>query len=335
MTTSPSRSTAAPDQAAVDRFAADVRYYIELSPRQLSSRYLYDELGSALFEAICHLPWYTITRAEGRLLDAHAAEILGAVPALRTIIELGPGTGEKLELLLSNGRASPPQPAGRLAGGAVAVHLVDLSPRALSLSARLIGRLPDVAVATHLAAYDEGLRAAARESEGRRLVAFLGSNVGNFDPPGAAAFLRNVRADLAPGDALLLGVDLVKPAPALLMAYDDPLGVTAAFNRNLLLRVNRELGGNFDLGQFRHHVEWNAGDSRIELQLIARAAQHIRIGRAEVEFRMERDEPIWTESSYKFRLDEAATLLESAALAVIGRWIDAQDRFALLLAEAR
>src|SRR5262249_35655991 len=219
--------------AATQAFADAVQYYLALTPRQLPSEFLYDSLGSALFDAICQLPWYRITRSDRALLDRHSADILSRVDPLSTGVELGPGSGGKLLTLLS-ASASPQD---------VTVHLVDVSAAALTLASRAIGELRVGDVVTHQATYEAGLEdaVALRGPRGRTLILFLGSNIGNFDPPGADAFLRGVRAGLSPRDALLIGTDLVKPEQDLLLAYDDPLGVTAAFNRNLLVRINREL----------------------------------------------------------------------------------------------
>src|SRR5438552_1170538 len=205
------------------------------TPRQLPSRYLYDALGSALFEAICELPWYGITRAEGRLLACRGREILARVDPLSTLIELGPGSGEKLATLIKSGDSHHRRPA---------VHLIDVSAAALDLASRTLGAVDaarPVEILVHQATYEAGLVEVAAErrtsgSGGRTLTLFLGSNIGNFDPPGADAFLLNIRAALATGDALLIGADLLKPEEDLLLAYDDPLGVTSAFNRNLLIR---------------------------------------------------------------------------------------------------
>jgi L-histidine N-alpha-methyltransferase len=308
-------------------FADDVRYYLSQSPRQLPSRYLYDALGSALFEAICHLPWYGITRAESRLLDAHAPDILRRLESLATVVELGPGSGEKLRTLL---QASTP---GR---APLHVHLVDVSPTALQASMQTLGSIDGVDVIGHAMSYEAGLAEAARQTaaSGRTLVLFLGSNIGNFDPPGAAALLRNIRFELSGGDALLVGADLVKPAPQLQLAYDDPLGVTAAFNLNLLIRINRELQGNFDVDQFEHEAVWNAAESRVEMHLRARRAQHVRIPGAGMAFALERGERIWTESSYKYRPAEIVALLAGAGFGQSQQWIDDDGSFALTVAEA-
>lgn len=311
---------------AADRrqFAADVAYYLSLSPRQLPSRYLYDPLGSALFDAICRLPWYRIAGAEMRLLGTHGAAIAAAAPFTR-VVELGPGNGEKLLALLES---------MDLEERALDVHLVDISPSALDLATRRLGPLPSVAIVRHEATYEAGLAAASRGSDGAALAIFLGSNIGNFDPPGADAFLRSVRAALGRGDAFLLGTDLVKPEPELLLAYDDPLGVTAAFNRNLLLRINRELGGDFDIARFHHRALWNAGESRVEMHLVSDGAHHVRVEAADLSFTIGKGESIWTESSYKYEPAQVVAMLHRAGFGLIEQWIDEADRFALTLVEA-
>jgi len=313
------------DRTSVEQFAADVRYYLSLTPRQLPSRYLYDDLGSALFESICRLPWYTITRAELRLLTAHGDSVFRRLPSLSRVVELGPGNGEKLRTLLE---AAPRRQ------GPIDLHLIDVSPSALAIAAQTIGSVGDVRVITHQATYDSGLREAQRQRTGRTLVAFLGSNIGNFDPPGAAAFLQNIRASLKNGDAVLLGVDLVKPRERLLVAYDDPLGVTAAFNRNLLLRINRELDASIDLDGFVHRAVWNAEHGRVEMHLVARSDQTLHIPRAQVDERLHAGETIWTESSYKYVPEQIDDLLESCGFNPTGQWNDRDDGFALTMAEA-
>jgi L-histidine N-alpha-methyltransferase len=312
---------------AIAQFASDVRYYMMLEPRQLPSRYLYDPLGSALFDAICWLPWYEITRAERRLLGAHAADVFRCVPSLSTIVELGPGSGQKLRMLIEGGDSH------RLP---VDVHLVDVSHDALTRSSQTLASLQGVRTITHEQTYEAGLEAVATRAshQGRTLVVFLGSNIGNFDPPAAHAFCRAIRAALAPGDALLLGADLVKPERQLLLAYDDPLGVTAAFNRNLLVRINRELAGNFAVEHFAHRAIWNPAAARVEMRLVADSTQHVRVGRAQIEFDMSADEPIWTESSYKYEPADIVQMLKDASFQLSVHWIDEEARFALFLLDA-
>lgn len=313
--------------AALAQFATDVEYYLTQSPRQLPSRYLYDELGSALFEAICRLPWYRITRAEHRLLARHRDALLRQLGPIATVVELGSGSGEKLRTLLD----SPALEARELA-----VHLVDVSASALDSSERTLASLPDVRVTTHQASYEAGLAdAAARFApRGRALVLFLGSNIGNFDAPASDAFLRAIRRELRAGDSLLLGADLVKPERELQLAYDDPLGVTAAFNRNLLVRVNRELGADFIVEQYAHEAVWNAEASRVEMRLVARTRQRVRVAAARLEFEMQPGEIIWTESSYKYQPDSIVRVLAAGGFRASAQWIDRADGFALTLADA-
>jgi len=307
-------------------FAEDVEYYLSQTPRQLPSRYLYDDLGSALFDAICRLPWYRITRAERDLLTRHASEILGSIDQLTTLVELGPGSGEKLARLLHGAPSIRP----------LTLHLVDISAAALDEAVRTLdAAIADITIVTHEATYEAGLVQAVRHrSDGRTLGLFLGSNLGNFDPPGADEFLRDVRASLSRGDALLLGADLVKPESELLLAYDDPLGVTAAFNRNLLVRANRELDADFDLATFDHRAIWNAGASRVEMHLVSSRRQRVRIPAANLDITFEPGETIWTESSYKYRPAQILDILARAGFRRVDQWLDHACGFALSLVEA-
>lgn len=317
-------SAAAPAAEAVQGFAEDVRRDLALSPKQLQSKYLYDGLGSSLFEAICFLPWYRITRAEARLLRRVAGEMVAELQDPLTLVELGCGSGEKLAMIVE---------ALRSRRRAVSVHLIDISPIALEHSERALGRLDYVSLVGHRATYEEGLRHASQErpERGALLVLFLGSNIGNFDTPAAEGFLAEIRAALRPGDALLLGADLVKPEKDLLIAYDDPLGVTAAFNKNLLLRINRELLADFDLEAFAHRAVWNPGQRRVEMHLVSRREQVVSIPRAECAVRFGAGEPIWTESSYKYTPEEVHALGGGAGFRARDQWIDPDARFALTL----
>jgi L-histidine Nalpha-methyltransferase len=312
---------------STETFAADVRYYFSLTPRQLPSKYLYDALGSALFEAITDLPWYSLKRAEMRLLDAHARDVFRAADPLETIVELGPGSGDKLARLIEG--AGPPH-------APLDVRLIDVSSSALDAAARRISAVDGAEVTAYRQNYDAGLDRfrSERRRSGRTLVVFLGSNIGNFDPPGGAALLRAIRAALLPSDTLLVGTDLVKPDGDLIRAYDDPLGVTAAFNLNLLVRINRELDGNFDVTGFRHRAVWNGRASRVEMHLVSRRPQRVHIQRAGIDVVIAKDESIWTESSYKYQPSGVMRLLEQAGFRTVAQWIDAPDAFALTLAEA-
>ncbi len=319
-------STQSSEQLAAD-FARDVRRDLALTPKQLQSKYLYDALGSSLFEAICRLPWYRITRAEQRLLELHAPEIIarlaGEVPL---IVELGCGSGEKIVIL-----AEALQIAGRFGR----VHLIDISRQALEQSERTLGRLRHISVVGHRETYEVGLRHAAqqRDPDSPVLVLLLGSNIGNFDAPAAGEFLEAIRAALAPGDALLLGADLTKPEHDLQLAYDDPLGVTAAFNRNLLVRINRDLGGTFDLDAFAHVAVWNEAARRVEMHLESLRDQTVRVQDWTVAFA--RGERIWTESSYKYQPDDIVGMGARAGFETAEQWIDERSRFALTLFAAR
>jgi L-histidine N-alpha-methyltransferase len=316
------------DETSTAKFADDVHYYLRQSPRQLPSRYLYDALGSALFEAICQLPWYGLTRAETALLTKHADDIFSTLSPLSRIIELGAGSGEKLSTLLAS--AHRHKRPGRL-------HLVDVSRLALETAARALSTFEDVFVITHQAPYEVGLGEISRErftgGGDRSLVLFLGSNIGNFDPPCADAMLQQVRATLAPGDGLLIGADLVKPEGDLLLAYDDPVGVTKAFNLNLLARINRELGGDFDLGGFTHRAVWNGEASRIEMHLVSVKTQRVRVPAAEIDLMMNEGDAIWTESSYKYRPDEVVQMLERNGFRLLSQWIEPTAQFALTLVD--
>jgi len=308
------------DDPATELFAAEVAEYLQRQPRQLPSKYLYDALGSTLFEAICHLPWYRITRAESSLIMRHAAEIVAQVGQPFIVSELGCGSGEKLALLLERGGAECPQ-----------VHLIDMSQEALDRAQERLAVVNVGAVHAHALGYEDGFRRATAERLPGMpmLVLFLGSNIGNFDPPGAHALLTGVRQQMQPGDWLLLGQDLVKPERDLFLAYDDPLQVTAAFNRNLLRRINAELGGTFDLDAFAHRAVWNAEESRVEMHLACRGRQRVRIEASRLDLVFTDGETIWTESSYKYEPESIFASGAAAGFRPGTQWIDEEARFAL------
>jgi dimethylhistidine N-methyltransferase len=277
-----------------------------------------------LFETICRLPWYRITRTERTLLELHARAIFARASRLSTLVELGPGGGEKLVTLVS---------AHDRAG--MTVHLVDVSQAALDTAGRALAIHPELIVEPYQATYEAGLAEFARRprpAEGT-MALFLGSNIGNFDPPDADAFLQAIRAALTPGDWLLLGADLVKPERELLLAYDDPLGVTGAFNRNLLVRANRELAADFDLDGFAHRAVWNADLSRVEMHLVSVKQQRVRVPAAGLDIAFDAGEMIWTESSYKYTSDGITAMLDRAGFRAADQWV--ADGFALTLAKVR
>ncbi len=304
----------------LEQFAADVRAGLTRSgQKELHSKYLYDGLGSALFDAITHLPEYGLTRADERILQSHAGEIALAVGGDVTIAELGSGSGLKTRPVLE---------AFSLLNPEITYYPIDVSGTALARCAReldIVARVIPVP-----ATYLEGIERITldRPRNGRLFVMFLGSTIGNFERPCARSFLSDLRALLREGDALLLGADLVKPEPQLLAAYDDPTGVTASFNLNLLGRINRELGGNFDLRRFKHEARFNAAERRIEMHLRSIGEQVVSIAHAGVSVRFHDGETIWTESSHKFTTDEFGEMARAAGFAVQNTWLDADWPFA-------
>ena len=305
----------------VSEFAADVREgLLKPQQRELPSKYLYDEVGSALFEAICVLPEYGLTRADARLLQKHAGEIVDRLPSPIHVAELGSGSGKKtrwiLEALSRRQRTY--------------YFPIEISPSALEACEKELGQIDLVSIVGYEQPYVEGLRAVAQgRDEGDHLLAlFLGSTIGNFDRPAGEEFLREVCQTLQTGDALLLGTDLEKDIPTQLRAYDDAAGVTAAFNMNLLARINRELGGDFDLSTFRHEARWNAAERRIEMHLRSERRQTVRIRAANLRLMFNEGETIWTESSHKYRAAEVLEMAERTGFRCEGQWIDEEWAFA-------
>ena len=290
--------------------------------KSLPSKYLYDELGSILFDAITVLPEYGLTRADSRILRQHAAAIVGALQPDIAIAELGSGTGSKTRWIL--------EAAARRSASPVAYYPIDISQSAVSQCADLMSKIPGVSVAPQHATYLEGLAGLVRKRAAGKslLVLFLGSTIGNFDFAAARTFLLDLRKLLRPGDALLLGTDLLKPIPQMLAAYDDPTGVTACFNLNLLGRLNRELGANFALRSFRHHACFNRRESRIEMHLVAAVAQTVEIAALGRRFAFREGETIWTESSHKFRRAEIDALPAECGFTLRGQWTDQDWPFA-------
>ncbi len=302
-------------------FAADVRAGLtKAGQHELPSKYLYDEVGSELFEAICLLPEYGLTRADTRLLQEHVEEIISRMPLPTHVAELGSGSGKKTRLILET-----------LAKRQRTFYYpIEISPAALAACEKELGQLDFVSLVGYEKPYLEGLRAvAARRESGEHLcVLFLGSTIGNFDRPAADDFLFQVRAVLEPGDSLLLGTDLEKDVATQILAYDDPVGVTAAFNLNLLARINRELGADFSLREFRHLALWNAEERRIEMHLQSLRSQRVNIPGAGLLIRMDEGETIWTESSHKYNPNEPMEMATRAGFVQAAQWIDAEWPFA-------
>jgi L-histidine Nalpha-methyltransferase len=324
----PPRFSVEERQAGVADFASDVRIGLSAPERWLPPRWFYDDLGSALFDAICFLPEYYVLRAETEALTTHAKEIVDAFAGVTRLVELGSGTARKTRILLDELTPRAPNieyvpvdiDAGMLekTGNALLEEYPSLRVTALR------GDIADPVVTLR------GLP----PTPGRTVVLFLGSTIGNFDPPGATAMLTRLRQTLSSGDMLLLGADLRKARAILEPAYDDVLGVTAAFNLNLLARINRELGGHFDLTTFRHHARYDEEQGRIEMRLISKCTQSVRIDALDLTVEFSEGESIYTESSYKHDESTLAALAASSGFRVSQVWTDAGRRFADVLLEA-
>jgi L-histidine N-alpha-methyltransferase len=306
---------------ALAEFASDVVLGLsQPDQKELPSKYLYDAIGSALFDVICLLPEYGLGRAGIRLLMRHANEIVECVPGPVVVAELGSGSGQQtrwlLEALAQRQRVN--------------YHPIDISGSALFRCQQELGQIDLVSILGFERAYLDGLQEVARRRrEGEcLLVLFLGSTIGNFDRPAADQFLREVRSILRTGDALLLATDLEKPVSALRLAYDDPTGVTAAFNKNLLARINRELGGDFDLERFEHVVRYDEAERRVEMHLRSVAWQRVTIREAGFRFYLREGETIWTESSHKYNPDAAIRMGERSGYRCAGQWFDSEWPFA-------
>jgi dimethylhistidine N-methyltransferase len=303
--------------SAAGRYCEDVRRGLLATPKELSPAYFYDEIGSALYEAITYLPEYGLTNADVRLLRAHARDVASMMPPSFAVAELGSGSGRKTRPILE---------AARHAGRRPLYFPIDLSESALENCRE---SLTDVAcVEPVLASFLDGLERVRGSHGNPMLVLFVGSSIGNFDPQDARAFLESVEGMLGPDDRMLLGVDLVKEAKRIVEAYDDQAGVTAAFNKNLLARINRELGGDFDLPSFQHEARYREDPPRIEMHLRALRACEVRVEAAGVTCRFEAGETILTEKSHKYTLPMLDSLVAGAGLRLEARWVDEEWPFA-------
>jgi len=315
-------------RAAAD-MQADVAAGLRASPRRLPSYLFYDDEGSRLFEEITRLPEYYLTRTEISIFEAHGDEIAALAGAPRTIVELGAGSGGKTGILLARivppGAGAPPRPR--------AAYLpIDVSAAALAAARDALAR-PELEVRPLLGRIEECLPRIS-STPGPRLLLFIGSSIGNWSPEAAAELLALARRHLAPGDRFLLGADLRKDPAILLPAYDDPAGVTAAFNRNVLARLNRELGATFDLARFRHIALWNEAASRVEMWLESTRAQRVRVAALDLEIELAAGERIHTEDSYKLPLEAQLAILRRAGLSPVARWIDPAGLYAVHMAAA-
>src|SRR3989475_7253941 len=312
----------------VYEFASEVRAgLMKPGQKELPSKYLYDDVGYALFEVISVIPEYGLTRADERLLGRYASEIVERLPLPLMVAELGSGSGKKTRWILK----------ALCRRQHTSYFPIEISRTALAMCERELGDIDAMGIVGCDREYLDGLlEVAARRRNGQQLlVLFLGSTIGNFDRPAAAKFLTEVRQILQPGDSLLLGTDLEKPIPQLLRAYDDPLGVTAGFNLNILARINRELEADFMLSDFRHIARYDEEARRVEMHLQSQRTQRVTIQRADLAIDLEEGETIWTESSHKYAPGEPFQVAQAAGFHCKAQWIDHEWPFAenLFIAE--
>ena len=301
--------------------AAEVLPGLSDSRKTLPPKLFYDAEGAALFEAICAQPEYYLTRAELEILEANAGEIAARCGPRCALIEYGSGAGVKIRLLL-DALYEP-----------VAYVPIDISGEQLqAVSAELRRQYPEIAVLPLRADYTASVTLPPLPANARRVAFFPGSTIGNFHPMEAAAFLRRVRRTIGPEGALILGVDRIKDSAVIEAAYNDAAGVTAAFNLNLLARLNRELGADFDLANFRHRAIYNADDRRIEMHLLSVEPQVVRV--AEMPIVFDEGETIWTESSYKYDADRLDHLAAAAGFRVDRLWTDRLEQFTVAFLSA-
>jgi L-histidine N-alpha-methyltransferase len=308
---------------ANDATASAAREGLTATPKWLPAKLFYDEAGSALFEQITELPEYYLTRTERSIFENFAPEILQSAGPSLTLVELGAGTAAKTcilieELLRRQSRAM--------------FYPIDVSPSALQEAATQLGRqFPQLRVNPIVADYTGGVEALTRIS-GRKLVLYIGSSIGNFEPDNSIRVLRRVRRTLRAGDALLLGADFAKSPKILVPAYDDAQGVTAAFNKNVLARLNRELEANFDLDTFRHVALWNRRCSRMEMHLESTIAQQVFIPALDLDIAFAKGERIHTENSYKYTPEMIESILRESGFRLEQSWHDRQKWFGVHLA---
>jgi dimethylhistidine N-methyltransferase len=311
----------------LDSFAESVDAGLGNEPLSLPCRFLYDAKGSELFEAICELPEYYLTRAEHEILSKHADDIVAHCPSPAELAELGSGSSSKTRLLIE---------AFLRRQRRLRYVPVDISRTALDDAANaLLGDYGTLEVLAIASEYGQGLRHVGRETHRPKLIAWLGSNIGNFERAAARSFVRSIREAMSEDDRLLLGIDLRKDTRVLEDAYDDPSGVTAHFNKNLLTRINRELGGDFDLEDWRHRARVVDGGGRVELGLVCERRSDVRIDALERSYRFTPGDFIHTEDSIKYSPEEITDLAAAAGLSPEARWLDSNERFSLTLLTPR
>lgn len=316
------RSKPEDERAALE---TDVREGLSATPKRLSCRFFYDAHGSRLFDAICELPEYYPTRCERQILQTHARHIAGRFSECQSIVELGSGSATKTRLLLqafARGRKR------------LTFLPIDISEAPLQESSdRLLKEFPALSITAIAGEYQEGISRLNGYARSPRLIVWLGSSIGNFDPDTAAAFLSNLVSKVDPCDRFLIGIDLRKDKQTLERAYDDSQKVTAEFNMNLLRRVNRQLGSDFDLSQFEHLAIYNEELGRVEMHLRSRCHQAVTISKLGMNVQFAAGETIHTENSYKFSLNQIQDLGARAGLKLTDQWFDDQKRFSVNLFE--
>ncbi|MBD3223287.1 MAG: L-histidine N(alpha)-methyltransferase [Caldithrix sp.] len=305
-------------------FAKDVHEGLSSKPKTLPSIYFYDYQGSLLFEEICRLPEYYLTRAESEILETYRDEIINHLEKDTQLVELGSGSSIKTQLIIEQfldeykkAHYSP----------------IDISKKMLKNSSySLLNRYSQLHITSVAAEYNEGLKHLNLENDKAKLIIWLGSSIGNFHPDESTEFVKQLSQQLEPQrDYCLIGFDLRKDRKILEQAYDDAEGITAQFNFNILTRINRDLGGQFDLHNFRHLARYNEDEGRVEMHLVSEQAQQVFIRQLNNHYQFETDETIHTENSYKFSQSQIDNLARQTGLYVHQRWFDSQNLFTLVL----
>ena len=318
--------TALSREIVIPEIASEVYEGLTSRPKRLCPKLFYDAAGSALFEEITRLPEYYLTRTEEEILRTHADDIVAEAGDDLNLVELGAGSARKTSVLIG----------ALLRRQREALYCpIDVSYAALRVAGRrLQAGFPTLRVRPVVSDYTSDMEV-LRQLPGRKLVLYIGSSIGNFEPEDALRVLRRIRARLGPGDALLLGTDLRKDSSVLIPAYDDPRGVTARFNKNVLARISRELGGEFDLDLFRHRIRWNPKASRIEMYLESLVPQSVWVRLLRLMVHFDAGELLHTENSYKYTDEWVLQMLEEGGFALENTWKDARSWYAVHLARVR
>jgi L-histidine Nalpha-methyltransferase len=312
-----------PRSSQEETFAHAVAEGLSKPQKCLPCRFFYDAVGSEIFEQLCELPEYYVTRTERKILEAYAPEIIEAAGQGLALVEFGSGSSSKTRLLID-----------AIFTRQKRLHYipVDISSEfLLTSSIALLNEYDGLSITAIAAEYNAALPTLSQQSQAPRLFLFLGSNIGNFDPGEAVEFISKIGQQMTPTDRLLIGFDLVKDRSIIEAAYNDAAEVTAAFNKNLLTRINTELGGDFDLDGFAHHAPFVEEHSRIEMRLISQREQTVHIDAIDTQFHFEPAEYIHTENSYKYTFDSFGQICHAAGLEIQERWTDERSWFAVAM----